>query len=197
MSARVTLVLAVLVMAASVFAWFDLRPKNGAQGEFGTQVKEESPVSTAEKPLVEFDPQQVDAIRIQRGNLLLQFRRDDGSWVGASSNTVVDDFLRGLRKTVEILAFEPASEGLAAYGLDPPEGSIELQLQNGPPIRLLLGGRNPAATGLYVRTEPERRVVLTGAILLWELDKLARTQTVPGASGSNHGSESAPAQNAQ
>jgi hypothetical protein len=39
---------------------------------------------------------------------------------------------------------------------------------------LLVGARNPPATGVYVRVGADGPVVLTGALLLWDLEKVER-----------------------
>ena len=73
MGHRVTIVLAVALMVAGLFAWFDLRPREGEQTPPAVQPAG-STVETA-TPLLEFSPEAVVEIRVQRGALKLQTRR--------------------------------------------------------------------------------------------------------------------------
>ncbi len=72
-----------------------------------------------------------------------------------------------------VMVVDPEPENPADYGLGP--GALRLPLRGAGDRVLLaleLGERNPAWTGLYARLAGERRVLLVGAILHWELEKL-------------------------
>ena len=62
-----------------------------------------------------------------------------------------------------------------SYGLDPPAAVVEVERVDQPPVVLLLGRRNPPATGVYAQVGANGRVVLTGALALWDFDKAARS----------------------
>lgn len=69
---------------------------------------------------------------------------------------------------------EKPSDTLREHGLDPPRGSVELQRRDQPPLLILIGARNPPATGVYVRVGADGPAALTGALLLWDLEKVQR-----------------------
>jgi len=176
MSGRVTLVLAVAFFAVALYAWFDLREEGLPVPTPATHAPAEEP----SVPLVEFEPDAVEAIHVERDPLHLQTRRDDGGWTGVQIPERVDDFLVTLRDMVRLMTVPASPHDLADFGLEKPWASIELQLRNGPPIRLFLGNLNPAGTANYVRVGRNGPVVLTGALLRWELEKLIRALTGPG-----------------
>jgi hypothetical protein len=66
---------------------------------------------------------------------------------------------------------EPVDE--AGYGLGASAQRLLVTGADGRPLLALeVGERNPAWTGLYVRRKGEREVVMVGALLRWELEKL-------------------------
>src|SRR5207247_1051853 len=80
--------------------------------------------------------------------------------------------LGGLRPLTTVDA-DPATPG--DYGLGPGARRLELAGADGRPfLALELGERNPAWTGLYARRAGEPAVLLVGAVLGWELEKLRR-----------------------
>jgi hypothetical protein len=128
-------------------------------------------VEASAGPLLEFAPDAVEAIHVQFGELTLQTKRDEGGWLGVSRPQRIEDFLVSLREMVAIMALEDSADDLTDFGLEPPKGKIELQLREGPPISLSLGDPNPAGTANYARVGSDGPVVLTGALLRWELVK--------------------------
>jgi hypothetical protein len=89
------------------------------------------------------------------------------------------DLLDVLATLGPIMVVDPEPADPADYGLGP--GARRLTL-SGAGERVLLalevGERNPAWTGLYARVAGERRVLLVGAVLHWELEKLK--ESAPG-----------------
>jgi hypothetical protein len=181
MSWRVTFALAVALIATALYAWFDLQ-HGGSSPMYSAGGPAATPVGTKAKPLAEFALQDVEAIRLQRGALRLQVRRANGLWTGVQRPDIVNDFLSSLHDMSEIMEVEASQKDLADYGLDAPADSIELLLREGEPINLFVGSPNPAGTGVYLRIGRGGRVVLAGALLRWEVDKLTRALTEP-ASG--------------
>jgi hypothetical protein len=90
------------------------------------------------------------------------------------------DLLDVLATLEPVMVVDPEPENPADYGFGP--GALRLTLR-GAGDRVLLalevGERNPAWTGLYARLAGERRVLLVGAILHWELEKLK--ESAPGS----------------
>lgn len=143
------------------------------------------PTRTGE-PLVEIDPKKVRVIEITpREGPSYAFLRNEQGWElirQGGSMMVPDDrldgfltTLAGLTRLVEIGDDVDPTE----FGLAPPRARVALR--NGEEVTLALGDRNPPLTGLYVQVLPSSKIVLVGAVLLWEFDKLAalaRTQPV-------------------
>lgn len=124
--------------------------------------------------LLSFDPATVTAIRLQRDGREWRVERSDEGWRGVEHPGEVDDFLADLLALGEIMPLDVPPERLGEHGLDPPEGVVELQRRGAAPVILLLGRRNPPSTGVYAQLGPGGRVVLTGALALWEFDKAVR-----------------------
>jgi hypothetical protein len=178
MSWRVTLVLAIAVTVTALYAWFDLPRGTTARSDSAAKPST-TPIGTVAKPLAEFAPEEVEAIHLRLGSLQVQLRREDGRWTGVQRPEIVDDFLTNLHDMSEIMEVQASQQDLADYGLDPPDDRIELLLHEGAPISLLIGKSNPSGTGIYLRIGRAGRVVLAGALLRWELDKLTHGLVTP------------------
>ena len=124
--------------------------------------------------LLSFDPATVTAITLRRGDREWHTERRAGGWSGVAQPGAIDDFLANLLDLAEIMPIDVPAEELGAQGLAPPEGIIELQRRDRPPLILYLGRHNPPATAVYAQLGAGGRVVLTGALALWELDKAVR-----------------------
>lgn len=172
---RGTLILALALLAAAFFLYREIAAEGPA---LSWQSVVEGPRATAPGDqithLLSFDPTTVTAIRLQRGDQAWQTERRDGGWSGNPRAGDVDDFLADLLGLAEIMPIDVKPDELADHGLAPPVGVVELERGGQPPLRLLLGRTNPPATGVYAQLGPGGRVVLTGAVALWELDKMAR-----------------------
>lgn len=139
------------------------------------------PPTVEGEPVLPSNLGRVEAIEVVRGRKDFRLRRTDSGWQLFDQGTWdeipadrADDFLAELRKLVELLDIGPADEvSLAEFGLDDPQERIVLTPAEGPEIRILLGDRNPPLTGIYALILPEEHVVLVGAVLLLEADKLA------------------------
>jgi hypothetical protein len=68
------------------------------------------------------------------------------------------------------------ADRLADYGLDPPRRRVTIMHRGSPAqLSIALGDRNPAGTAVYARTGPgSNRVILVGAVILWEITKVTR-----------------------
>src|SRR5262245_6785437 len=124
--------------------------------------------------LLSFDPSTVTAVRLQRGGQEWRVQRSDGGWAGVERSNDIDDYLDNLLALAEIMPLEVSDDELANHGLAPPDGVIELARAGEPPVILFLGHRNPPATGVYAQLGPRGRVVLTGALALWDFEKAIR-----------------------
>jgi hypothetical protein len=172
---RGTLVLAVLLLAAGLYLYREVAAENPQLSWISIiEGPREPPPGERITRLLSFDPPTVTAIRIQRGEQQWRSERHDATWSGVERPADVDDFLANLLSLAEIMPLDVAPDALRDHGLDPPQAVIELQRAGQPPVVLLLGQRNPPATGVYAQVGLNGRVVLTGALALWELDKLVR-----------------------
>jgi hypothetical protein len=172
---RGTLILAAALLVAGVVLYVELIADSS---DFSLQSvvrgPRDAPPADQVTRLLSFDPQTVTAVRLRRGEAEWRAVRDDGSWSGTGSPGDIDDFLDNLLQLAEIIALEVPQAELADHGLNPPAASVELERRGAPPVILLLGGRNPPSTGVYAQVGPGGRVVLTGALALWDFDKAVR-----------------------
>jgi hypothetical protein len=94
---------------------------------------------------------------------------DGKRWPATPVRDVVDT-LAGLRP---VMVVDPDPPDAAEYGLAGDATHLRLAGADGTTLLdLELGERNPAGTGVYARRGGRREVLLVGAILTWELDKL-------------------------
>jgi hypothetical protein len=172
---RGTLVLALLVLAASGALYLELATEHSELSWRSViQGVREPPPGDQITRLLSFDPTSVTAMRLERSGQVWRTQRGDGGWTGTARPADVDDFLNNLLGLAEILPLDVSAEELADHGLDPPEAVVELEREGAPPVVLLLGRRNPPATGVYARVGAQGRVVLTGALALWDFEKAVR-----------------------
>ena len=105
---------------------------------------------------------------------IVVLRRGD-AWADAHGRacdgaTDVVDALRALRP---LSVVDPAPLAPDDYGLGAGARRLRLVATDGRPLLSLdVGDRNPAGTALYVRRDGAPEVLLVGAQLAWELDKL-------------------------
>lgn len=165
MSRRTTIVLALALALALALVWRDAQ-------RGGTR----EPPAPAEnvKRIFRIAEGEVIEIVVRRGERELRLARSAASWTGSPDPARATDFLHAVLDLAEILPIESGPSDLADLGLAPPRAVITLQGKRGPLAELLVGNRNPAATGIYVQIGKGGRVVLSGAVLEWEIDKLFR-----------------------
>jgi hypothetical protein len=126
--------------------------------------------------LLSFSPASIRAVELSRGDQVVRFERSTSGWVDGNRQAIEDDrvdqFLRTLAEVerLEDVADEQAT--LADFGLEPPHGTIVLE--SDVETRIAVGERNPTLTGLYVQVAPDPHVVMVGAIVEWEFDKLSK-----------------------
>ena len=103
----------------------------------------------------------------------------------------VGEFLSSLGGLVRLVDIGTAAEvSLSEFGLSPPGDRVLLEDGDGGRTEILLGDRNPPLTGIYVEVMPGGDVVLVGAVLLLEIDKLAALASSEATPNSLHESGS-------
>ena len=179
---RGTLILLVVVSGAAFLLYHDVNAGR-RERSWGAIFEEPRDVPPGEqvKRLLSVDPATVTAITVRRGDQQWRAERTADGWTGAGRATDMNDFLHDISQLAEIMPIEIGADTLRDHGLDPPQGSIELSRGSQPPLLLLIGRRNPPATGVYVRVGADGPVAVTGALLLWDLEKLERAFGPPDA----------------
>jgi hypothetical protein len=172
---RGTAVLALGLAVAALYLYRDLVAA-GPELTWETVLEGPSAAPPGERVthLLSFDPAAVTAIHVRRGAREWHAERRAEGWTGAGRPEDLEAFLAALLDLAEIMPIEVRTEELADHGLDPPEAVVELERGGQPPVVLLIGRHNPPATGVYAQLGAGGRVVLTGALALWELDKATR-----------------------
>jgi len=90
-------------------------------------------------------------------------------WVAGT----VTDLIETLGSLRPVMVVDPAPREPADYGFGRDARRLELVTGDGQAaLALELGERNPAWTGLYARRAGRPEVLLVGAVLGWELEKL-------------------------
>ena len=169
MTLRGTALLLAVLAALGGYLWLVDGPPRGTSGGPGA--------SSDVPPLLARPPAEVVRVDLAEGERrLTAIRRDDG-WRDPGGrlwgHDVVSDLLAALGslRPLTIVARDPLAP--ADYGLGPAAPRLMLLDADGRRILALeLGERNPASTGLYVRRVGEQEVMLVGAVLGWEVDKL-------------------------
>ena len=177
---RGTIGLAVLVAIVGAYLWFVDTPATPPTRPGTMQGPPQSKESAdALRKLLVFDPTDVAGLQLQRASHRFTLERRDGNWQGTDDPSAVNDFLHTLATMGVLMDITVSAGGLAEYGLDPPLGVITLQLNGqAQPLVLEIGERNPAITGVYVRIGADGPVVLAGALVEWEFDKLFKRLSV-------------------
>jgi Domain of unknown function (DUF4340) len=172
MGTRGTLLLAALVAVLVICAYLDVR-RDAADLSWNSFFGELQPTPLGEgaPKLVQFDPAAVTAIHLRRGNIDVRSQRRNGGWTGTARPATIEDFLQSVLDLAEIRKFDAGPKDLADLGLEPPQSEIELHFRQGAPLQIFLGDRNPPSTGVYARVEGRPGAYLTGALILWELEK--------------------------
>jgi hypothetical protein len=87
------------------------------------------------------------------------------------------DLLGTLSTLRPIMVVDPAPDRPAEYGLGPGAEQLRVSAADGTPLLVLeVGERNPSWTGLYARRPDRPEVVLVGALLRWEIEKVRDTR---------------------
>jgi hypothetical protein len=128
-------------------------------------------------PLLTVPAGAIARVALEERGARLTALRHERAWVDEEGRSWRGDAVSGLVETlgslrpVMVVESDPAEP--AEYGLGPDALRLEVSAEGGRPVLALeLGQHNPSATGVYARVAGRHEVVLIGALLRWELDKL-------------------------
>lgn len=145
---------------------------------------ERRPGPPVEQPLLGTPPEHAGRIELDEPAARLTAVREASGWVDPAGrpwrSDAPDDLLRALT-TLRPTTLDAAGEdAVDEYGLGTP--AMRLRVLDGTGNALLaleIGRRNPAWTGRYARRSDVPAVLLVGALLDWELDKLRQSSPTP------------------
>jgi uncharacterized protein DUF4340 len=103
--------------------------------------------------------------------------RRDGAW----ERSGIDDLLDAVGSLQVLGVIELAPSDPTAYGFGPDATRLRVANDTGTIADVEVGAMNPAGTGVYVRRYGEPPVLLVGALLRWELEKVRRVAFATGA----------------
>ena len=109
-------------------------------------------------------------VEIVRDSGTARFVRRDGTW----SPTGAADLVEALASLEVLDVVEAAPSDPATYGLGADALRLRVTSDAGELVALEIGATNPAETAVYVRRIGSAPVLLVGALLRWELEKLRR-----------------------
>jgi len=128
-------------------------------------------------PLLTVPSSAIARVALEERGARLTAVRQERTWVDEEGRSWRGDAVSGLVETLgslrPVMVVESDPMEPAEYGLGPDALRLEVSAEGGRPVLALeLGQQNPSATGVYARVGGRREVVLIGALLRWELDKL-------------------------
>jgi len=110
------------------------------------------------------------SVEIDWGSSATRVARHQGHWAEPG----VDDLLDALASLPVLGVIDPTPSDPALYGFGPDALRLRVRSDDAELAALEVGALNPAATGVYVRRIGQAPVLLVGALLHWELEKIRR-----------------------
>ena len=169
MKEKHTLIVALLLLGLVVYySFFEYHDSSKDQG------KKIGP------PLLALRPEEVKKIAINSlngGELIGAWK--EKRWSLLHGNTVgnweatIDDFIVNLLMAVEIEKFGVENIQLKNFGLENPAFRITLTDITDKTYQILIGDTNPVRTSIYVKRAESPQVIIVGAVLNYELQKIS------------------------
>jgi len=169
LSARRTALLVGVLGALLAYLWlFEVQPRRR-----GAAPAPEAPA------LLEESSAAVVRIELAEDGRRLTAVRGEGGWTDGEGRPwrgdVVGDLVATLGTLRPLMIVDADPREPADYGLAAGARRLEVVGADGSTLLALeLGERNPAWTGVYARRAGRREVMLVGAVLAWELEKVRR-----------------------
>jgi hypothetical protein len=172
-TARGTALLVGILLALVTYIWIaEVEPRRRVTAR---QVRQETDTSMA--ALLPEPPGAVARVALEEHGARLTAVRRERAWVDEHGRAWSGDAVSGLvaalgsLRPVMVVESDPVEPG--EYGFGPDAVRLEVSAEGGRRLLALeLGQQNPSSTGVYARIGGQREVVLVGALLRWELDKL-------------------------
>ncbi len=169
MTARGTALLIGVLLALVAYIWLaEVQPRRHAARQ---------DVTAGAAPLLSVPSAAVARVALEERGARLTALRHERAWLDEEGRSWRGDAVSGLvdalgsLRPVMVVERDPVEP--AEYGFGPDALRLELSAEGGQPVLALeLGQQNPSSTGVYARVAGRREVVLIGALLRWELDKL-------------------------
>lgn len=164
---RTTLILAGIALVLG--AWYYEFEVRGLAAREATRA--------AERRVLDFETEKVRGITIEKPGERLVVRGEAGRWHvvaperAAADAATIEGLLAFLRRLERVRTLDGMAGNLREFGLDAPAIRLLLDFQNGDVGVLVLGGRNPAGTGVYARVEGSPTIFLAPERLAIELAK--------------------------
>jgi hypothetical protein len=134
------------------------------------------PTASPAPPLLTVSAAEVTEVAVIWSDTRVTAHRDGAMWRDPSGSAIpdgmIDDLLQALRTVRPSSTLSADGAEASAYGFGRPAISLRVGIAGAPPLQLDIGERNPAWTGLYVRRSGTPEVLVVGALLHWELEKL-------------------------
>ena len=108
-------------------------------------------------------------IEIVEAGRTTELVRHDGQW----NTPGVPDLLDALESLRVLAVIDPGTE-VDLYGFGADALRLRITADGRELVAIEVGAMNPAATALYVRRSGQHSVLLIGALLRWELEKVRR-----------------------
>jgi hypothetical protein len=108
-------------------------------------------------------------IEIAQAGRVTELVRRDGRW----NVPGVPDLLDALASLRVLAVIDPGTDP-ASYGFGADAMRLRVSAEGRELVAIEVGAMNPAETGVYVRRSTQRPVLLIGALLRWELEKVRR-----------------------
>jgi hypothetical protein len=108
-------------------------------------------------------------IEITQGGSTTELARQNGRWNAPG----VPDLLAALASLRVLAVIDPGSN-FELYGFGADALRLRITADGRELVAIEVGAMNPAETGVYVRRSGQRPILLIGALLRWELEKVRR-----------------------
>lgn len=126
---------------------------------------------TAPRLLVDFDPDEIDEVRLETRQERIVIQRGEGDWqllepvVARADARAVDTLVRSVARTEQGREVEAAPQDAAPFGFVPPSARLRLLRRTETLVDLEIGSGTPIGFQTYVRRPPDPAILLAAGTL--------------------------------